>query len=185
MRLFLFFLLVLTQHISAQKFSTFTDREDGRTYKIVEIGKQWWFAENLKYEAPEGSYCYDNDTLNCTKYGRLYKWELARRVCPRGWHLPTKEEFDDMLEVLDNQINTTYSHLIAGGSSGFEALLSGRLRNNYFEEINQTTFFWTNSQDLFGNIWFLNLLKVNENAFFYFTKEDMALPVRCVRNVWP
>jgi len=41
---------------------------------------------------------------NCTKYGRLYDWKTALKVCPDGWHLPSNAEW----EVL-----TTY----AGGDS--------------------------------------------------------------------
>ena len=63
----------------------------------VKIGSQTWAAENSNCNV-EGSKCYDDAPANCEEYGRLYTWSQAKSACPKGWHLPTKEE----LEVLGN-----------------------------------------------------------------------------------
>jgi len=41
--------------------------------------------DNLNYKT-DSSWCYGNKDFNCDKYGRLYKWDTAREVCPNGWH---------------------------------------------------------------------------------------------------
>jgi len=100
-----------------KKISSFTDSRDGKIYRAVEIGTQTWMAENLNYEV-KGSICYDDDPAYCAKYGRLYDWATAmklpvkcnlgyctkqvgnphRGICPEGWHLPSREEWQTLID---------------------------------------------------------------------------------------
>lgn len=100
-----------------------TDSRDGQTYKTVKIGSQTWMAQNLNYET-ENSFCYNDTASYCAKYGRLYTWAAAvgksesecgygntcsllsgsiQGVCPIGWHLPSKVEWETLFNAVGGQ----------------------------------------------------------------------------------
>ena len=78
---------------SSGNFGTFSDSRDGNIYPYVKIGNQMWMGENLAYKTNNGCWAYNNDQSNLAKYGYLYNWKTAKKVCPAGWHLPTDAEW--------------------------------------------------------------------------------------------
>jgi uncharacterized protein (TIGR02145 family) len=100
MRLLLFAALaVLSGCGSNGKSGILTDARDGKRYKTVKMpdGKTW-MAENLNYRTDRGSCCYNDSNYYCDKYGRLYNWKAAKTACPKGWHLPSREEWDELMK---------------------------------------------------------------------------------------
>jgi len=93
----------------ASSSNILTDSRDGKKYKIVKIRNQIWMAENLNYEV-ENSKCYKNDTVNCSVYGRLYNWYMAKSACPKGWHLPIRAEWEILTDAVGGE-ETAGKHL--------------------------------------------------------------------------
>jgi len=70
----------------------------------VTIGTQTWQKYNSNIETNLGqSKCYNEDPENCKKYGRLYDWTAAQHACPEGFHLPSKQEWLDLTEYVENE----------------------------------------------------------------------------------
>ena len=107
---------------------TFTDARDGQVYKYTTIGKQVWMAENLKFDAPY-SLCYDEIDGYCDTFGRFYSLhedgeyqglfdqELLDTICPKGWHVPSVEEWTQLAESMGG-LEKAASRLYSSDSFG-------------------------------------------------------------------
>ena len=160
------------RHFGADDYSyegcvgTLYDIRDERVYNTACIGKQVWMAENLDFDVSGGD-CYDNDTNNCKKFGKLYDFQTAlagqsqsntnpsrvRGICPMGWHLPSASEWDQLIAFVGGAKSgkalesTTYG---GTNSSGFNGLAAGRVAHDYhdkpvFDGISSMTIFTTSS----------------------------------------
>ena len=165
------------------------------------------------------SFCYNDSAEYCEKYGRLYTWAAAmdsvgvwstdakgcgnnpscfpsgtiRGICPEGWHLPSKDEWDTLLTVVgDSSVagtrlkSTSWMDEIVGengsGDSGFMGLPAGN-RNLYGKFIDEgdNAYFWSssefNSHDGIG----MDLLHDN-NGRLSNSGKPYGYSVRCIKN---
>jgi len=90
----------------------------GKNYPIVQIGEQWWMAENLAYDSGDGCWVYNNDESNVETYGRLYSLDTASSVCPVGWHLPTDEEWKKLEMTLGMEQSIADTPGLRGSNEG-------------------------------------------------------------------
>jgi uncharacterized protein (TIGR02145 family) len=184
---------------SGGETGTLTDI-DGNVYKTRKIGNQWWMAENLKVTRyrngdqishvtennewdglSTGAYCaFNNDESNVATYGRFYNWYAvndSRNIAPKGWHVPTDEEWKQLemfLGMSQSEANgigwfgtdeggklkeagTTHwrgSDTGATNESGFCALPGGyRSKNGYFGNIGGSARFWSFTESSSNGAW--------------------------------
>ncbi len=134
--------------------------------KNVTIGNQVWMAENLNVAkfrngdlikqiktkeewlnnvySGEPAWCYyDFNPANGVKYGKLYNWYAvndSRGLAPAGWHVPSKNEFQQLinkfgyntgtaLKSKTGWVNQIYRTKIEGGTNttGFNGFPAGNL----------------------------------------------------------
>ncbi|MCQ2124632.1 MAG: hypothetical protein MJZ25_10650 [Fibrobacter sp.] len=181
---------VSSQRSEAQPPSgTLKDSRDGKTYKTVKMpdGKTW-MAENLNYGTKD-SWCYDNDPANCKKYGRLYTWGAAKKACPAGWRLPSKEDLESLLSAVGTSGDERSLNLRArsweNGSDkfGFSALPAGDYRSDYrkFHDLGNVTSFWASTErDRYYYAYSLDIVDSRANVNFYV--KDGGGSVRCFRD---
>ncbi|MDR2592674.1 MAG: fibrobacter succinogenes major paralogous domain-containing protein [Chitinispirillales bacterium] len=199
-------------------FGTFTDTRDGQTYKTVTIGIQaWvtviiggqtWMAENLNYKT-DSSWCYKNIDSNCVKYGRLYNWNTAKTVCPNGWKLPSREDWNYLGQAVggekepDDKGNidwygagkklkskSVWNNRDDGSSGngtndyGFSALPGGGrgYTGGRFGNAGYYGFWWTATEGSDGSAYFRNMDYYNDNMGENNFGKSCGLSVRCVAD---
>ena len=210
-------------------------KTDKSIYSTVTIGKQTWMAENLSFTSFKegGGYCYNDVADSCARYGRLYTWAAAmdsvgifsddgkgcgynvkcnanqtkkiRGICPEGWHLPTKDEFETLFRfvinnddiytpinssVISKALRSMFGWDITGGRERgdntyqFSVEAAGRMKGSLalggesYSGIGRCAYFWTSTGDAV-------LFSSDE---VYGIKSDVpssrldAHSVRCIKN---
>lgn len=199
---------------------------DGNQYNTVQIGSQIWMAENLRTtkfcngdpipnvvndsiwkNLTTGAWAhYDNDDQYDIPYGKFYNWYAVsdeRNICPCGWHVPTDEEWNTLINSLDpNADGGEQVPNVAGGKmkttgnshwdepnqgatnqSSFSAVAAG-FRNDLgtFMSMGYGTGFWTSTMKSTNSVWSRDIVHNNSSAYRnHFIKRD-AISVRCIKD---
>jgi uncharacterized protein (TIGR02145 family) len=190
----------------------YTDSRDGKIYETVKIGPQTWFAENLAYlpsvnhpnDHSDNSpkyYVYDyigtdlaiaKASVKYAEYGALYNWAAAMSAPPDGWHLPTNDDWQQLMAMLGGKDlaggrmkEAGYAHWVspnidANNLSLFNALPAGHSQwistYDYFLSIGYSTAYWSSN----GNNWGLQ----NDDGEFGWDYPNLTkgVSVRCIKN---
>ena len=179
------------------------------------------YADSVKTPSLIGkSWCYANKAENCAVTGRLYTWTAAidsvklatdadnpqdcgsgkectlpdtvQGICPPGWHLPEKKEWDTLLtkvggeatalKVLKSQ--TGWFHDGNGSDDvGFSALPAGdRINNGNFFDIGKLAGFWSASETDYNYAKALDLGYCSNYAALGYYNKSFGFSVRCLKD---
>ncbi len=208
---------------------------DGNKYLTVQIGTQTWMAENLKttrfndgtdiqmvtdnnawINLTTPGYCwYKNDQASYgPTYGALYNWYTVdvesnddRNVCPKGWHVPSYDEWIVLINYLGGmgvegvggKLKATGTleggdglwhdpNLGATNETGFTALPSGYrsgiLYEGVFGFINTITMWWSTTEFPINpnNVYSPQVASFISNVSNNLSDKEMGLCVRCIKD---
>jgi len=195
----------------------------GNRYKAVGIGSQVWMAENLRTNRLNDSTfivnlgdlndwqtnsssgnnmfpaqsVYNNDASTISTHGRYYNWQTVstNKLCPAGWHVPSKEEWNTLLGYLGEHGDAALFMRKEGtgwspegsNESRFSALPSGfRHANGNYLQFGNAAYFWSSTEKDENNSYYLNM----PNMVTYHTPLEEAgegekgagMSVRCVKD---
>jgi uncharacterized protein (TIGR02145 family) len=205
----------------------FTDTRDDHEYRWVRIGSQVWMAENLAYlpsvsPSDDGSeeearyYVYGYESTEPAEakmmdtyleFGVLYNWPATEKVCPKGWHLPTDNDWmvlEKHLGISESEVyeQTWRSSGGVGGqlkdrseaywsapnegatdAVGFKALPAGdRFSRGGFTSLGNGAFFWSSTESDSTRSFYRGLSYASPGVIRGGYARSNAMSVRCLKN---
>nr|WP_290729296.1 fibrobacter succinogenes major paralogous domain-containing protein [Fibrobacter sp. UBA3629] len=179
---------------------------------------------NSGYTSDSTSWCFSNDPANCIKYGRLYTWAAAmdsvgtwstngkdcgygvqctpiypvRGICPEGWHLPDKAEWNTLFTAVGGastagkMLSSTISwSSVPGGwvrdgygtdAYSFSALPAGLRDVTGYNNVGYHAYFWSSSEYNSSRTYIVGLDDEFDKADLYGSGKDYGYSVRCVKD---
>jgi uncharacterized protein (TIGR02145 family) len=142
---------------------------------------------------------YDGDESNVATYGYLYNWyavDDSRNIAPEGWHVPTDDEWQILVDYLGgssvaggkmketgtehwNSPNTG-----ATNESGFSALPGGYrdYSNGDYTNMGYYGYFWSSTEYSSYRAWNRILYYDNSDVYRHSSYKQNGFSVRCVRD---
>ena len=166
------------------------------------------------------SWCYDNKAKNCEVAGRLYTWAAAidsvklandiekpcvcgfykechniepvQGICPKGWHLPSRSEWDTLFIVVYGASTAGYELKALSGwngkgngddSFGFTAIPSGiRTFSQRFDHVGHYAYFWSSTDYYGSSAYGIYLIDYDRSRYEKQLSKDGGYSVRCVKD---
>jgi len=170
-----------------------TRYRNGDTIPNITDNKEW---SNLK----TGALCnYNNNDSIGKIYGKLYNWYAiidSRNIAPKGWHIPTTEEMQVLINYLGGEnvaggkmkekgtLHWLWPNFGATNISGFSALPGG-YRNHIdgtFHTLRSNCYLWSTIESYEIYAWSKQIFYAlaDENPELDFT--NFGFSVRCIKD---
>jgi uncharacterized protein (TIGR02145 family) len=203
-------------------FTTYRDSVadiEGRYYYTTTLGNEEWLGSNLcvtrynngdpigttepsfiniEQEAePKYQWAYLGDESKVPDYGRYYTWHAvndSRKLCPAGWHIPTDEEWADLINWYGGELKAgdpmklisilwDIYHLPIYDDSGFNAIGSGyRKPDGAFMELRQSANFWSSASLSGTEAYSRRIEGLTPAVTRAASSKSSGFSVRCVRD---
>ncbi|MBR2211089.1 MAG: fibrobacter succinogenes major paralogous domain-containing protein [Fibrobacter sp.] len=172
------------------------------------------------YTSDSTSWCYENAPANCAKYGRLYTWAAAmdsvgewstngkgcgygkecsvtspvRGICPEGWHLPSRAEWDALFTAVGGSSTAgsklkfvtgwnAYSGITNEDAFGFSALpAGGRYDDGGYDDEGDDAYFWSSTEDESDEAYVMRLYDNKDEPRLYNLSKYNGFSVRCLKD---
>jgi uncharacterized protein (TIGR02145 family) len=177
----------MTSNLDVAKF------QNGDWIPHAKTSEQWIKASDNKQPA----WChYGNLSSNGKLYGKLYNWYAItdkRGLAPKGWRIPTDQEWSDLIEAAggENEAGAKLKSEKGWNENGngnneydFTGLPAGvRLSNGDFGSLGYLSYWWSsnekNSKMSYYRLFYQALDRVDRIAY----DKGGGLSVRCVRDL--
>lgn len=205
------------------------DAKTEQLYKMVTIApegtdySETWMAENLNYKT-ENSWCGGGSEAtegDCSVYGRLYTWAAAfgkteeecgnggkcnlgngnvQGVCPEGWHLPSRDEWEKLIVAVDDNITEYTDKNVAGqflrsktggkkpssiineDTFGFSALPAGHKEDGRYRYEGYAAYIWSSSENNGYSAYYIYLHFIHEVTYVSTGAKFYGFSVRCLKD---
>lgn len=149
----------------------------------IRIGNQVWMKHNLAIDVPN-SFWYDRDSIKYKDQGKLYYFSAALMACPKGWHIPSDEEWQQLIDYLGGD-SVAIDKILEGGSSGLNLTLAGyrsaNSNNDLFGKLGEYAMYWTSTikaeQTAYGKMFVRG--KLPEHQYY---RRANAFSVRLIKD---
>ena len=205
---------------------------DGNTYNTVQIGAQCWMKENLRTtqyangnpidegyaqtSSYTGYYYHVNDNSgNDNTYGLLYNWAAAMHetadegtqgVCPDGWHLPSRAEFQKLRNYFngDHGCDNLYdgkplaadanwyscnngdcnigNDIATNNTTGFSLQPAGWADGSSYNDFRSQARLWASTEENPDNARFLWFETCRDDSWDWDEQKHHAYSVRCIKD---
>ena len=190
----------------------------GNGYGTLKVGNQCWMTENVRYRTADYKPVTDQngDEMDPRIFGYLYTWNTifngetpgdeVQGICPKGWHIPTVAEWNELqtnlanepANVCDNTVGKAMASTFGWINSTTTCAVGNEPANNNNSLFNampvggddatcngfgNITNFWTATESSADKA---NVRDLNYNSpdmSNYAADKTSYIPLRCVKNL--